>query len=161
MKTLVIYESFFGNTEKIAQAISSAIGSGEDVSVNNVKDLKMEQLSGVGLLIVGSPTRAFRPTGGITAFLKNIPPDGLKGIKVASFDTRIATSEIKSGFLKSMAKMFGYAAKPIGKKLVKKGGHLILEPEGFLVKDSEGPLKEGELDRASQWAKKAADTAKK
>jgi hypothetical protein len=36
---------------------------------------------------------------------------------------------------------------------VKKGGELVFPPEGFLVKKSEGPLKDGELERAAEWAK--------
>ncbi|GAI96433.1 unnamed protein product [marine sediment metagenome] len=50
-------------------------------------------------------------------------------------------------------KLFGYAAKPIADKLEKKGGGLIIPPEGFFIKDSKGPLKDGELERAADWAK--------
>ena len=42
---------------------------------------------------------------------------------------------------------------PIADKLEKKGGSLIIPPEGFFVKDSEGPLKDGEIERAVDWAK--------
>ncbi len=50
-------------------------------------------------------------------------------------------------------KMGGYAAPRIVEALKKKGGNLVVPPEGFLVKDREGPLKEGELERAATWAK--------
>ena len=50
-------------------------------------------------------------------------------------------------------RVFGYAAKPISEKLRRKGGELIVAPEGFFVKDVEGPLKEGELERAEAWAR--------
>jgi len=62
MKALVVYDSVFGNTEQIAQAIGDALGSSENVPVLKVTDVKLEQLAGSKLLIVGSPTRAFRPT---------------------------------------------------------------------------------------------------
>jgi len=52
-----------------------------------------------------------------------------------------------------LEKVFGYAAKPITEKLQKKGGDLAIPPEGFIVKDSKGPLKDGELERAESWAK--------
>lgn len=52
-----------------------------------------------------------------------------------------------------MVKIFGYAAEPIARQLMKKGGTLALPPEGFYVKASEGPLKDGELDRAAAWAR--------
>ena len=63
---------------------------------------------------------------------------------VASFDTRFSTKWVS---------IFGYAAGRIGKNLKKKGGNLIINPEPFFVESTEGPLKEGELDRAASWAK--------
>ena len=48
--------------------------------------------------------------------------------------------------------IFGYAAKPIADRLQKKGGELVVPPEGFYVADTEGPLLEGELKRAVDWA---------
>jgi hypothetical protein len=51
-----------------------------------------------------------------------------------------------------MVSVFGYAAKPIADRLVRKGGELVGEPMGFIVLDAEGPLKEGELERAASWA---------
>ena len=53
-----------------------------------------------------------------------------------------------------MVKIFGYAAETMARKLQKKGGTLVVPPEWFLVKDSEGPLKDSELDRATEWAKR-------
>jgi flavodoxin len=153
MRALVIYGSVFGNTEKVAIVISESIKAKADVKTLRVGDVKEEQINGLDLLIVGSPTRAFRPTKNITAFLKKIPRDGLRGINVTSFDTRADLDDAKSGILKTMAGVFGYAAKPISDNLVKKGGNLVSPPEGFYVKESEGPLKEGELERAASWAK--------
>jgi flavodoxin len=154
-KALVVYDSFFGNTERIAQSIGNALGLPEDVGIRRVVDVKPEQLAGLKLLIVGSPTRAFSPSPAIKKFLKSIPRDGLKGVKVAAFDTRITEEEIDSAvfILRILVNIFGYAARPISDRLVKKGGQLIDAPEGFFVHGMEGPLKEGELERASDWAK--------
>ena len=153
MKTLIVYDSVFGNTEQIARAIGSSLGSKENVETFRVSDIKSEQLIGLDLLIVGSPTRAFKPTKAITNFLKKIPSNGLKGIKVAAFDTRISTIDMNSRLLSILVKLFGYAAKPIADRFEKKGGDLIVHPEGFFVKGTEGPLKDGELERAANWAK--------
>ena len=158
MKALVVYDSFFGNTEQIAQAIGRALGSPEEVEVLRVSNVKPEQLTGLELLIVGSPTRGFRPTPAISNLLKSVPKNGLKGVKVAAFDTRIALSDIDSRILPVFVKVFGYAAKPIADGLTKKGGELIIPPEGFFVKGSEGPLKDGELERAADWAKQIIAT---
>jgi flavodoxin len=154
-KVLVVYDSFFGNTERIAQSIGSALGRPEDVEVLRVGDVRPEQLAGLKLLIVGSPTRAFRPSPAIKKFLKSIHKNSLKGVKVAAFDTRVTDQEIDSAvfILRIMVNIFGYAAKPIADRLVKKGGQLIAPPEGFFVQGMEGPLKEGELERASDWAR--------
>ena len=153
MKVLVVYDSFFSNTEQVAKAIGKSLGSKNDVSVLQVKEDLPVQLNGLNLLIVGSPTRAFRPTKAIVDFIKKIPSNGLNGVKAAAFDTRISIKDIKSSFLNVMVKLFGYAARPIAEKLKKKGGELIVSPEGFYVKDTKGPLKDGELKRASEWIK--------
>ena len=153
MKTLIVYDSFFGNTEKIAQAIGNSLGSKEDVETLRVGEVKPEQLIGLELLIVGAPTRVFKPTKAIMDFLNKIPLNSLKGVKVAAFDTRISTVDVNSRFLNILVKLFGYASKPKAYKLEKKEGSLVIPPEGFFVKASEGPLKDGEFERAADWAK--------
>ena len=151
MKALIIYESFFGNTEKIAKAIGEGIGTSMEVEVCKVTDVKPEQLEKVDLLIVGSATRAFRPSHETKRFLSHLPANSLKGKKAAAFDTRIALEDIKVRFLRLMVNLFGYAAKPLSNKLQKKGAQIVIAPEGFRVKDTEGPIKEGELERAGKW----------
>ena len=153
MKTLIIYDSYFSNTEQIANAIGDSLGSKGEVVISKVNDIKIEELDEVELLIVGSPTRAFRPTNPIVTFLLEIPDNSLKGVKVAAFDTRICIDDLKSRILTILVKLLGYAAKPIAKRLRKKGGELVIPPEGFFVKGTEGPLKDGELERAEDWAK--------
>lgn len=158
MKTLIVYDSFFGNTERIAQAMSNAFGFQRNVEILRAGNIKLKHLTGSKLLIVGSPTRGFRPTPTISKLLKSIPENGLKGIKVAAFDTRLSTRDIESFVIRYIVKTGGFAAKHIANILKKRGGDLIIPPEGFFVKDSEGPLKEGELERAAAWAKKIITT---
>ena len=153
MKTLIVYDSVFDNTEQIAQAISNSLSSKEHVETLRVNNVKIEKITGLDLLIVGSPTRGFRPTKAITNFLKRISTNDLKGVQVAAFDTRFSLSDIESSVLRTIVKMGGYAAKSIANRLKKNGGNLTVPPEGFLVTGEEGPLKEGELERASDWAK--------
>ena len=59
MKALIIYDSFFGNTERVAQAIATALSDRADVTARRVGDVRPEHLTGLDLLIVGSPTRVF------------------------------------------------------------------------------------------------------
>lgn len=155
MKALVIYDSLYGNTEKIARTIADTLGAHGEVSILQVGDVKMEQLAGLDLLVVGSPTQQFKPTAAIKDFLKRIPANALKGLKVAAFDTRLTQSNIDgTPVLPFFVKIFGFAGEPIAKELKKKGGELIAPPEGFHVGGMEGPLKDGELERASDWAGK-------
>jgi flavodoxin I len=152
MNILVVYDSYFGNTEKVAKAIGDALAG--DVQVLRVGDVSAEQLSGLDYIIVGSPTRAFKATKAVTDFLNKLPSGALSGVKVAAFDTRMDTKMVNNKVLTFMVGIFGYAAKPIADRLQKKGGVLVAEPEGFIVLDSEGPMKEGELERAAAWAQK-------
>jgi len=149
---LVVYDSVYGNTEQIGQAIGGALGSEEDVAILRVVDAAPEQLQEVELLVVGSPTRAFRPTRATKDFLKRIPAGGLNGVKVAAFDTRIQLTDTSPRVLRMMVGWFGYAAKPIARGLEGKGGRLVAPPEGFFVEGTEGPLRDGELERAAEWA---------
>lgn len=152
MNVLIVYDSVFGNTEQIARAIGDTIGTKESVQTLRVNSVKTENIRGVDLLIVGSPTRGFRPTEAIQTFLKALDQTDLKSVRVATFDTRIMLSDIKSPFFRFIVNTGGYAANVIGRHLKKLGGYLLVPPEGFFVSGQEGPLKDGELERAGNWA---------
>jgi flavodoxin len=154
MKALMVYDSLYGNTEKIAQVIAKVLKQQREVEVIRVGDMKPEKLRGIELLIIGSPTQQFRPTTAIKVFLQNIPKNGLKGVKVAVFDTRLTLTEIeKSPPLPFFVKIFGYAAERMVKILQAKDGELVLPGAGFFVMGTKGPLMEGEQERAENWAR--------
>lgn len=150
MNALIIYDSMYGNTEKIARAVGEAI-TGE-ARVLRVSEASSSDVKSIDLLIVGSPTQGFRATKPVQVFIEGIPKDVLKGMKVAAFDTRMPERDVGKG-LRFIMKVGGYAAPRIAETLKKKGGNLVTSPEGFLVKDKKGPLLEGELERAAIWAK--------
>ena len=158
MRKLVVYDSQFGNTEQVARAIAAALGCLEEAGPLQVGAVKPEQLEGLDLLVVGSPTQRFNATPAITNLLKILPNNSLKGVQVAAFDTRFPQREIdKTPALAFFARLWGrsaYAAKHIAVSLRRKGGEPIVPPEGFYVGGMEGPLLEGELDRAAQWGTK-------
>lgn len=142
MKTLVVYDSVHGNTEKITRAIGDAIAG--EVSVRRVGGVNVAEVKTLDLLIVGSPTHGGRPTDAIQDLLNKVPASALQGINVAAFDTRLTTR---------LVRIFGYAAPRIADSLKKKGGTLTGPPGDFYVTGGKGPLKEGELERAADWAK--------
>lgn len=156
MNTLITFESFFGNTEEIARAIAGARGLDPQSAALRVSDVDPQRLENLDLLIVGSATRGFKPCPDTQHFLKAIPAGHLQGVKIAAFDTRIDIATVDNAFLTFMVRLFGYAAEPIDKALRKKGGTPVAPPAGFLVEDSEGPLRAGEIERAAAWAKAIA-----
>jgi flavodoxin I len=148
MKALVIYDSLYGNTEKIAKAIGGVIKG--EVKVLPVAEANATELKSLDLLIIGSPTQGGNATKLMQAFMGNIPETALKGVKVATFDTRYA-----SGW----AKIFGFAASRMAKYL-KTRGITVVSSEAFVVTGVKGPLKEGELERAAAWAKTISGSQK-
>ncbi|MGF1503719.1 MAG: flavodoxin family protein [Chloroflexi bacterium] len=152
MHALVIYDSMYGNTEKIAQAIGAAVGG----QVKRVDEVDPAEVGGIDLLIVGSPTQRFNATSTLSDWLERIPEGAITGTRVAAFDTRFKQEKIDTaGPLRFFVKLWGksaWAATHIARFLKQKGGTLAAQPEGFYVRDTEGPLYEGELERAAGWA---------
>jgi flavodoxin len=146
MKTLVVYDSVHGNTGTIAQAIGDAIPG--EVTVLRVGAVSASDLAAYDLLIVGSPTHGGRATDAIQDLLKQVQPPALEGTRVAAFDTRFSARWVR---------IFGFAAPRIAKSLKEKGGTPVGSPGDFIVKGTEGPLKEGEVERAAAWAKEIAE----
>jgi flavodoxin len=142
MKTVVIYDSVFGNTEQVAKRIADVIPG--TVKVVKVGGASLLDLGTADLVVVGSPTVGGRATRPMQEFVESIPKSVAEKVHLAAFDTRISMK---------FAQMFGYAATRMADALAQKGGALKLPPEGFIVKGRNGPLAEGELDRASAWGK--------
>ncbi len=142
MKTLIIYDTQYGCTEKIARAIGEGIGG--EVKTVKAGEASAFELGAYDMLVVGSPTQGGRQTIPVKEFVDNIPAEVLKNKKAAAFDTRM------KGF---WVKMFGWAADRIAGDLKGKGAELIAPAEGFLVKSGKGPLVEGEEARAKAWGK--------
>jgi len=145
MSAIVIYDSLYGNTEQIAKAIGR--GFGEDTKVIKVGDAKIEDIAPYHFVIIGSPTQGGRQTVAVKEFLEKLPAEALKEKRLAAFDTRL-----KSVFVK----IFGYAAPRIEAAIKEKGGNATAQPQGFFVKSAKGPLLDGEIERATNWAKSVA-----
>lgn len=154
MNALLIYDSVFGNTEKVARAIADGLGKKATVEMKRPAEATVEALAGCDLLVVGSPTRGFRPTEGLSALLKGLPGGSLKGRRVAAFDTRIDARDIKQAAFRFMVHAGGYAATKIAERLKKAGAELAAAPEGFIVEATEGPMRSGELERAAAWGER-------
>ena len=149
MKTLVVYDSVYGNTRTIAEAIGEALPG--EVSVIHVSDVQPGDLQTVDLLVIGSPTHGALPTEAMQGLIERMGPPAREGGKAATFDTRLTW-----GFLERWG---GFAAEKIADSLRGKGWTIAGEPGGFLVGGlKKGPLKKGEVERAAAWAKRLAET---
>jgi flavodoxin len=143
MQMLVIYDSQFGNTERIAQAIASTLRASGEVQAMRVDPTHPVEPRAGELLILGSPTQGWRPTQAMQTFLAKLATSAVLGeLAVAYFDTRFH----KPGWLT------GSAAKRMAGTLRKSGVAPLLPPESFFVTSTQGPLEDGEAERAAQWA---------
>jgi len=140
MRTLIVYDSLYGNTKIIAQTIADVIQG--EVNLKYVGDVDVSELGDYDLLIVGAPTHGGGISEATKGLLGKIQSPALEGTKVAAFDTRITNKWIL---------IFGVAAPKIAKELEKVGGELVVPAEGFFVTGGEGPLKDGEVERAQAW----------
>ena len=139
VKALVIFDSILGNTKKIAETISNELG--KDSKVLPVSEFNSKDLEDISLIVVGSPIISWKPTEKMGEFLSGLSEGQLKGIKAAVFDTRIKNF------------MSGDALKEISKELIRAGAEISAIPQAFFVKGKEGPLFEGEINKAIEWAK--------
>lgn len=157
MRALVVYESCFGNAEQIAKAVADGLRSRE-AEVEVTRSTEVTDLAGIDLLVVGSPTHAFglpksatrklaeqqggRPQEtGITEWLDTLPPQSQR--KVAAFAT------FAGGYFKT-------ASNRIEKRLRRLSANVAAR-EDFRVVAAQGPLADGELERAQQWGASLAD----
>ncbi len=147
MKALVVYDSQYGNTEKIAQSIVATLRGVGEAEAIRVGTMHSDNIQGVDMLVMGCPTQGWRPTQAMQALLNSLSAKRLRGIEVACFDTR---------FLKPRW-LTGSAANVMGKRLHALGVELLAPPESFFVQGTEGPLLKGEVERAADWAKTLAN----
>lgn len=156
MSVVIIYDSVFGNTAQIAQAMAGAVPGARALHVRDAAGL---DLNGVSLLVVGSPTRGFRPTPDMQEFVDGLGEDTLAGRRAAAFDTRLDLETVHPAPLRWMMDIGGYAASTLERLLADKGCLMTGKPAGFLVSGTEGPLCDGEIERARDWLRGLADAA--
>ena len=165
---VVVYESVYGNTRAIAQAVAEGLGGATVVAVQEAA----APVADAELLVVGGPThmhglatarsreiaaatahgdvgaavdRKATEEPGLRQWLDELPEG--RGARAATFDTRLDKSQWLTGM----------ASHGIAKRL-RHHGYEVIGSESFLVEDAEGPLADGELDRARTWGAQLAAT---
>lgn len=165
MRAMVVYESMFGSTRQVAEAVAAGLGEAAEVQVTRADSVPAGALEDVDLVVVGGPTHARsmpRPgtRRGAPDYLRRPGNDltlepgadtapgvrewiaALPGVQftAAAFDTRVDMSPI----------LTGRASRAIARALARKGARMLLDPASFLV-DRRSRLLAGELERARAW----------
>ena len=110
-------------------------------------------LEDADLLVVGSPTRGFRPTPAIDEILAGLDAPVGRKLRAAVFDTRLDAEQIHPAPLRWVVNAGGYAVQRIAQTLRGRGFEVTAAEGDFMVTGTEGPLKPGELERAGEWAR--------
>ncbi|MGZ4179845.1 MAG: flavodoxin family protein [Solirubrobacteraceae bacterium] len=162
MSAIVVYESIYGNTREVAEAIAAGLGDARAVSVHEA----LSKVTKADLLVVGGPTHAHGLTSkrsrsvaaenahgnlepgatdelGLRDWLADLPR--VANAQAAAFDTRANGSTL----------LTGAASHGIARRL-RRHGYRLLETESFVVKGTEGPPADGELERAREWGGRLA-----
>lgn len=147
MNILVLYESQFGNTQRLAEVIGKELEARGPVQVTNFAHYEPPVPADVNLLVLGAPTQAHGMTPAMKAFIERLEPK-VAGLPVAIFDTRV----------KGPMLLWGSAGRAMVPTLTRNGFKLIDEPESFTVSFGKPPeLASGEEGRARAWAEAIAD----
>ena len=166
MLTLIVYESYFGCTQAIAEALATVFRSAGDITVAGVETARHHPVQRYDLVVVGGPTQARGLSrtdtrrGAVSRAARHhrqlrVDPrisiglrewlDGLglcEGRAAAAFDTR----------LDAPALLTGQASRELAAELRHHGFRLVTEPVSFLV-DPSDELLPGEAERATDWAR--------
>jgi hypothetical protein len=171
MRVVIVYESLFGNTRQIAEAISAGIRDASpeaQISCVRATEANRDVALGADLLLVGGPTHMCGLSSGVSRKM------GLKAEQLAAareaghpVEPDCAGPGVRDWFMTlpkaadgSLGAAFdthpdsrvaGAAAQDIARRLRRHGYELVAEPEGFVIENIEGPLRAGERDRAKAW----------
>lgn len=151
MKYLITYDSAYGNTAQIADIIGTSLKEFGKSSVKQIEEVTDKDVKHADLIVIGSPTQGGRPTGPTLQFIETLPAKVMRGKKIAVFDTRFDMNTQKFG-LRILMRTIGYAAAKMASAAKRRGWDVISDPKGFIVDDTKGPLRDGEIERAAKWA---------
>jgi len=145
VKVLIVYDTKYGNTEKVAKLIAEGITStdGNEVIVNNVKDVKLKEETSYDLILIGSPNHFGRHIGSIKKFINKLPKSQLKVNAYAVFDTYITVD-----FEKAVKKMEKQISE-LMPDLPKASPGLSIKVEGTGA--SKGPIVNEDLPKCKEF----------
>jgi flavorubredoxin len=165
MQALVVYESLWGNTKAVAEAIAEGIGDG--ARAVSTAEADAEKLRDLDLLVAGAPILGFSlPTDSIRRSIESNPahsdhPPDMSHPSTRSWLASLPPAKgLGAGFETKIWWSPGSSAKRISKELAAAGYELVSKPARFIVEGTYGPLREGELDRARSWGRELGEAAR-
>lgn len=143
VRALVVYDSKFGNTKSVAKEIRDGLEyKGVEAFMSHIKGLNVNSVPMYDLIVIGSPTHFGGPAVSIKKLMKNLGKMGLKGKKVAVFDTCI-----EKDMEKVMEKLEASVEKLLPEcQLIKPGLSVVLE-------EDQGPISDGYLERSKTFGR--------
>jgi hypothetical protein len=159
MKTVVVYESHWGNTEAIARAIADGIGP--DAIALTTDAAVGDAIADAHLIVAGAPVMAFRlPTNDTLAKLGDGDKEPAPDLSHPSMRDWLAGLPHRNGFGAAFETRLhwspGGSTGAIEKGLAEAGYRRLTSGRKFVVKGGNGPLREGELDAARAWGAELA-----
>ena len=161
MKAVVLYESLYGNTEAVARAIADGLGPIGEVALSRFGEALKGVAEEADLVVLGGPTHGWGMTKPASRNRPNTEGYAVgarewlagsgqgAGKLAAAFDTRFGKPRW----------LTGSAALRIHRSLERSDYRLVAPPESFFVLHTEGPLRDGEEDRARAWGAELARRA--
>ena len=157
MQAVVVCDSTFRNTARIAQAIASGLGERVPTRIVSASAAIEAPFEAPDVLLVGGPTQRHGLSPALLAFLDGLPSGSLRGVRAATFDTRYHMAALLSGS----------AAGQAAGRLRRTGCRLVASPESFFMDRDVPPkgqrrrheleqLENGELERAAGWGRRIA-----
>ncbi len=148
---VVIFDSKFGNTEKIAKSLAGGLlRAGVDAVCVNTRDVQVDSLKEFDLIAIGGPTQMFTASKPMKDFLLKLEEaHGLKGKSGFVFDTKFGSP------------LAGSAGKFIEKNLAHLGMNVIRPRQSAIVEKTEGPLEEGEMEAFERVGFEIGNTMRK
>lgn len=162
MRAVIVYESMFGSTKKVAEAIAEGLADCAEVSVVPVTSADAHILDGADLVVVGGPTHTHgmsrpstRKMAGKRASEVELVPGAVSGPGVREWLASLGRLEVAGAAfdtrLQGLPAFTGRASKSIRRLLAQHGARVAASPKSFLVEGLTGALVEGELGRARAW----------
>lgn len=148
MKTLIVYDSYFGNTEKVANRLYETLSKSQKTQLVHVREVEALNIASFELIIVGSPTRYYQPTSAITAFVRELKTIT---VNVAFFDTRLDAEG--HWLMGPMEKIFKFASDTMEVLVRNTKAKQMISSLGVYVTGTEGPIARNAMKDVENWAK--------